>query len=152
MPATKNAIALDVGAVRIGVATNVPGLQIAQAWGTLANDETFEQQLQVIVKEKDSQVLVVGLPRGLDGQETQQTQTIQAFVHKLQASINLPVVWQDESLTSVQAEDTLQQLAAQAQKGDIDALAAQRILQDYLDTPTSNEVASTDQQAEKHEV
>ena len=75
---------------------------------------------------------MIGLPRGLDGQETAQTMTVRAFGTMLGKALKLPVHWQDEALTSVQAASELEQRGKAYRKADIDSLAAVYILEDYL--------------------
>ena len=76
--------------------------------------------------------LVVGLPRGLDGQETAQTQTVRDFAAQLREHVAVPMFWQDEALTSQKAEDELSLRKKPFAKGDVDALAATYILDDFL--------------------
>ena len=76
--------------------------------------------------------LVIGLPRGLAGQHTQQTRDVETFGQQIGQALHLPVAWQDEALTSVQAEQELHDRGKPYQKADIDALAATYILEDYL--------------------
>jgi len=75
---------------------------------------------------------VVGLPRGMQGQHTAQTAEAEAFAKSLRAQSGLPVHMQDEAVTSKQAEDELKGRGKPYGKGDIDALAATYILQDWL--------------------
>jgi len=90
------------------------------------------EQLRQICSQEQVDLLVIGLPRGLNGQETQQTVAARTYGEKLAADLNLPVAWQDEAVTSVQAEQELIKRGKPYQKGDIDALAATYILEDYL--------------------
>ena len=133
MLSSNNAIlALDVGGSRIGVATANVVARIARPLKTLANDDAFAQQLQRCIDQESAAVLVVGLPRGLEGQHTEQTRTVEAFVDSLKKQITLPIYWQDEALTSQKAEAELKQRGGSYAKGDIDALAATYILEDFL--------------------
>ena len=75
---------------------------------------------------------MVGLPRGLDGQNTAQTALTLAFVEQLKTFVGLPVKLQDEALTSVLAEKELTSCRGSYKKADVDALAATYILDDYL--------------------
>ncbi|MEO8105488.1 MAG: Holliday junction resolvase RuvX [Candidatus Saccharibacteria bacterium] len=127
-----NALALDVGSVRIGVAVASLGLRFARPLTTLGNDDQFFERLAHLVEAEAVSVLVVGLPRGLEGQETAQTQYVRSFVERLKAQTNLPVHFQDEALTSAKAKAELQARGKIYQKGDVDALAATYILEDYL--------------------
>lgn len=125
-------LALDVGAKRIGVAVARLDVGIASPLVTLANDEAVWERLQQLVAEHGSGAFVVGLPRGLDGQETAQTREAETFMAELRAHIGLPVHAQDEAATSLKAEEELKTRKKPYEKGDIDALAATYILEDYL--------------------
>lgn len=126
-------LALDVGAQRIGVATANVIARIASPLVTIPNNESIANTIQRLIAENDVEMLVVGLPRGLDGQETAQTRTVRDFVSSLQQTIgDFPMQFQDEALTSRKAEEELEARGKPYQKGDIDALAATYILDDYL--------------------
>jgi putative Holliday junction resolvase len=127
-----NYLALDVGRARIGIAMANNVVRIASPLVTLPNDKTFKDRLLALVKEHDAAAVVVGWPRGLDGQETEQTQYVSDFVDKLDAWLDVPVHLQDEAATSVKAEAELQRRGVPYQKGDIDSLSAVYILEDYL--------------------
>jgi len=125
-------LALDVGEKRIGVAVADVKLQFPKPLTTLENTDTIWQDLQKIVDEQQSGLVVVGLPRGLDGQETAQTAYARVFMQELRTNLGLPVREQDEAATSVKAEQELRGRGKPYEKGDIDALAATYILEDYL--------------------
>lgn len=132
MPATNVYVALDIGEVRIGVASNPSGVHIAQPRGVIANDQNVVVSIKKLISDEHAVALIVGLPRGLQGQDTEQTKYVRDFVHKLQDSISVPIQWQDEAMTSVHAEEELSSRGKPFEKSDIDALAATYILQDYL--------------------
>jgi putative Holliday junction resolvase len=125
-------LALDVGSKRIGLARASFVARIASPLMTIQNDETVWQKLHEICQQEGVTQLVVGLPRGLDGQETAQTKYAQDFTHTLASNLALPIKLQDEAVTSRQAEAELAARGKQFAKGDIDALAAVYILDDYL--------------------
>jgi putative Holliday junction resolvase len=128
-----NLLALDVGSKRVGVAIATSDVTIARPLTTLDREaEDFWQQIDTVVQAHEIDELVIGLPRGLDGQETGQTQAVRAFAEELSGQLSLPQHWQDEALTSVKARETLDARGGNYQKGDIDALAASYILADYL--------------------
>jgi putative Holliday junction resolvase len=81
----------------------------------------------------DATELVVGLPRNMSGEPTKQTELVRQFVVRRLAGFELPMHFQDESLTSVKAEQELQQRKKPYVKGDVDALAATYILDDYME-------------------
>lgn len=132
MPAIKACLALDVGEVRIGIAANPAGVSMAQPRGFITNNDKVVESIQKFIESENAEVLVVGLPRGMQGQETDQTLYVRDFVEALKAQISLPIVLQDEALTSVKAEQELDARGKSYERGDIDSLAASYILDDYL--------------------
>lgn len=125
-------LALDVGGVRIGVALADAELKFANPLTTLTNDESIWDALTVLIRDNDVQILVVGLPRSLQGHETPQTQICRSFAQSLSERLQMPVALQDEATTSVKAEAELRSRGKPYEKADIDALAATYILEDYL--------------------
>ena len=125
-------MALDVGTKRIGVALASAAARIAHPLTTLAAGDTVLAAVRQLIEKEHVQALCVGLPRGLDGQETQQTRDVRAFVDTLQQALDVPVYLQDEAVTSRQAEAELAVRGKPYAKGDIDALAATYILEDFL--------------------
>jgi putative Holliday junction resolvase len=125
-------LALDVGGVRIGVALADAQLKFANPLITLINNEAVWDEIAAIVQANDVQTIVVGLPRGLEGQETAQTSICRDFAKTLSERLKIAVELQDEAATSVKAEAELQSRGKPYQKSDIDALAATYILEDYL--------------------
>lgn len=127
-----NFAALDVGAKRVGVAVANVHARLARPLTTVANDEKVWETLADICHQETVGTLVVGLPRGLDGQETDQTRYCRAFADEAEQRLGLPVSLQDEALTSYAAETELKDKGLPADRGDVDALAATYILEDYL--------------------
>jgi putative holliday junction resolvase len=125
-------IALDVGGRRIGVAVADTVARIAHPLTTLDHSDTVADEIAQLVRDHNARALVVGLPRGLDGQQTAQSEYTQDFAKKLQDKIAVPLYWQDEAVTSKQAEAELKKRGKPYTKGDIDALAATYVLEDFL--------------------
>ncbi len=135
MVATKQVLlALDVGERRIGVALADDIGRLAAPLTTLDVDGTEIVRLQRLMFEHDATQFVVGLPRNMSGDLTEQTEVVKNFVVQRLNGFRLPVHFQDESLTSVQAEAELKQRGKPYVKADVDALAATFILQDYMET------------------
>ncbi len=133
MPAAPRSIlALDVGEKRIGVAIASLVARLPHPLITLDTDETLFRTLENIVEVEAVGALVVGFPRGMQGQKTAQTAAIEQFTQKLRQHFILPINMQDESLTSKRAEAELEARGKVYAKGDIDALAATYILEDFL--------------------
>ena len=125
-------MALDVGTRRIGVAMADSRVKIAVPFVWLENDESTIQKIVELVLRNDINIIVVGYPRNQSGEPTQQTKYVENFVDQLaEIDLDTKVVFQDESLTSVQAEQRLGNKIKD--KGEIDAEAASIILQDYLE-------------------
>lgn len=134
MPTPSNILALDVGDKRVGVAIATSVARLPRPLTTLQRGDDFLEQLRHIIQAEDIGELVIGLPRGLDGQSTSQTAATESFVDQLRAELDLPVHLQDEALTSKQAEAELKSRGAEHQKADIDSLAATYILEDFLNS------------------
>jgi putative Holliday junction resolvase len=134
---------LDVGERRIGVAVSDVTGTLARPVGVLqtsglegdAVDRAAAELARLAAEEDGLASLVVGLPRRLDGSPNDMTPRVQAFATALGARIAVPVVLQDERLTSREAESRLaiREKDWRARKKQIDAAAAAIILQDYLD-------------------
>ena len=125
-------MALDVGEKRIGVALADSSVKIAIAYDTIEVDGTEIEQIAKIVAYESVDCVVVGYPRNQSGESTKQTEYVEAFASKV-TDIAPKLVFQDESLTSVHAEQLLANQKKPYSKGDIDSLAASLILQDYVE-------------------
>lgn len=126
-------LALDVGEARIGVASADTTIRIPVPRGTLVVDGTEHEQLaELIAQEPAVHTIVLGFPRNQSGQTTAQTEYVKHFSEQLQP-LHIPIVFQDESLTSVLAEERLRARQKVYSRADIDAEAAVIILQDYLE-------------------
>lgn len=125
-------LALDVGERRIGVARAHVDAPFPSPLTTLANPETFIEDIVHLTHNEDAAAVVIGLPRDLKGNETAQTRHVSEFGKKLEAELTIPVYWTDEAVTSVQAEATLKAYGKPYAKEDIDALAATYILEDFV--------------------
>jgi putative Holliday junction resolvase len=125
-------LALDVGGKRVGVAIARQGARLPLVLTTLDRDADIMRALQDIVAEEGVGAIVVGLPRSLSGEVTAQTAATEAFAAELRNALGLPLHWQDEAVTSRQAEAELRARGKPYKKGDIDALSATYILEDYL--------------------
>jgi|TARA_B100001245_G_scaffold100561_1_gene73085 putative holliday junction resolvase len=126
-----NLLALDVGTKRIGVAAADDSVPIALPLMTIDVDGGELSKIQQLIKERSINTIVIGYPRNQSGDATAQTRISQDFAEKLQHDVT--IVFQDESLTSVMAEDRLKADGRPYDKAAIDAMAAAIILQDYLE-------------------
>lgn len=125
-------MALDVGEKRIGVAVADTAVQIAIAYDTIAVDGNEVEEILRIISLESADTLVVGYPRNQSGEATTQTAFVETFAAKFEGLVPR-IEFQDESLTSVRAEELLTAQNKPYEKGDVDALAASLILQDYLE-------------------
>ncbi len=133
-------LCLDVGERRIGIALASTIARLPAPLTTIdRNQETdVYETISQITKSEDVSVVVVGLPRGMQGQETKQTIISRQFAQKLSEAISVPIVMQDEAGTSLEAERILKERGKAYEKGDIDAEAATIILRDYLNQITEH--------------
>jgi len=135
---------LDVGERRIGVAVSDVTGTLARPIGVVRTAGLDRDAIDVAAAEIDRLAaeddgvagLVVGLPRRLDGLPNDMTARVEAFAATLGRRTSLPVVLQDERLTSREAESRLaiREKRWQDRKARLDAAAAAIILQDYLDS------------------
>lgn len=128
----RSILALDVGDRRIGVALASVHARIASPLTTLYRGDSTFRDIQALVDEHDAMAMVVGLPRGLDGQHTRQTVAVEEFKAGLEQALSVSVYWQDEALTSRQAEQELESRGKPYKKEDIDSLSATYILEDFI--------------------
>ncbi len=126
-----NLLALDVGTKRIGVAAADSSLPIAIALTTIDVSGGEVDAITKLITDRSIDTVIIGYPRNQSGEPTEQTALSEAFAAQLMTTAN--VVFQDESLTSVMAEQRLKASGKPYQKADIDAMAAAIILQDYLE-------------------
>ncbi len=128
-------MALDVGARRIGVAVASTLSRLASPVEFIDLKKTPEAvyEIKKLIEKHKISTVVVGLPRGLDGQETAQTSTSRQFATYLSKNVSQPVVMQDEAGTSKEAVALLELRRKPYSKGDIDSEAAALILRDWLE-------------------
>lgn len=131
--APKKFVCLDVGDRRIGVAVGDAKLRMAWPHSTLVVDGNEANNLKGLLQELQATDIVVGRPRNQSGEPTNQTKHVEDFVQRVLGSIKLPIHWQDESVTSVVAEQYLRDQGKPYKKEDIDAQASAIILQDFLE-------------------
>jgi putative pre-16S rRNA nuclease len=128
-------LALDLGRARIGVAISDEVQLLAHPLKTIPANNQVTSRLAQIIREKKVDHVVVGIPRQMNGQiGAAATETLR-FVEKLRAILPCPVVTWDERLTTVAAHRALRDAGKKMRdtRGYIDQVAAQMILQGYLD-------------------
>ncbi len=141
-------VALDVGDARIGVAACDEFELLATPRATIRRTTTAAALDAVVaeIRRAGAELVVVGLPVSLDGQLHGQARTILSFVEKLRKRITAPVVFVDETLSSVRAEERLREAGVRGPRirERIDAEAAAVILGDYLDQRRRAELNAPD--------
>ena len=129
---------LDVGDRRIGVALSDSLGITAQRLALLQRRATSSdvEAVSALAKQHAVSVIVVGLPLTLRGEIGPQAKKVEAFAEALRRKTAVPVELVDERLTTVQGERALRETGAsrQKRKAAIDQVAAQLILQQFLDT------------------
>ncbi len=135
-------MAFDFGEKRIGIATGETMLKLAHPLTTINAEENEAKFAQIgeLIKKWRPALLVVGLPMHMDGHLNDNkphlmTQLSKKFAQRLEGRFNLPVVMQDERLSSAEASQNLSAAGVKGmkQKAMLDAVAAQSILQSYFD-------------------
>ena len=137
-------LALDVGEKRIGVARADSNTRIAVPIGFVVVDGSEWQEIAKIARLNNTNFFVVGLPRSNEGNGTAQTLYVRKFAKTLVEKIpEARIRFQDETLTSVVAEERLKSRKKQYEKGEIDAEAAAIILQDFMESFTIAEASAS---------
>lgn len=130
-------IALDIGDARIGVAVS-DELELIATPRAMIRRKTTAGALDAIAQEiarAEAQLVVVGLPVSFDGQLHAQARATQAFAEKLRRRLSVPLIFADETLSSVRAEERLRQAGVRPERlrERIDSEAAAIILEDVLE-------------------
>ena len=133
----QRALALDLGEKRIGVAVSDPLNIIAQSVGTIQRKDIKSDLKKIadFVKEYRADKLVIGLPLNMDGTKGKSAKLAIDFVEAVKKEIQIDVEMIDERLTSAQGERIFLEadMSREKRKKNIDKIAAQLILQSYLD-------------------
>jgi putative Holliday junction resolvase len=153
-------VGVDFGRRRIGLATSDATGMLAKAWRMVpggatpaASADVVAPLVRALVAEDDGvEAVVIGLPKRLDGSESDQTPAVRAFGDALGRLVDCPIAFQDERLTSVEAESRLAEREPdwRKRKQMIDAEAAAIILQDFLDARARHRAAG-DHPEPRHE-
>jgi putative pre-16S rRNA nuclease len=129
-------MAIDYGTVRIGVSVSDELEIAAHPAPTVSVDGCEFERLAEIVRERDVELIVVGLPLRMDGSEGPASRKVRSFVKELKRELRgIPVVLEDERLTTSEAHDALSLLGARPRerRREVDRMAAQLILQRHLE-------------------
>lgn len=148
-------VALDIGEVRIGVAVS-DELELIATPRAMIRRKTTAGALDAVTQElarAEAQLVVVGLPVSFDGQLHGQARATQAFAEKLRRRISIPLIYADETLSSVRAEERLRQAGVRPERlrERIDAEAAAVILEDVLEQRRRERERHATEQVEQEE-
>jgi putative holliday junction resolvase len=131
-------LALDHGTKRIGVAVSDELKMIAQPVEFIPAEPfaDFLVRLEELLREKEVELILVGMPRNMNGSCGPAALEVQEFVAALQAALGIPIKTWDERLTSAQANRYLIQghVRREKRKEKVDKMAAAILLQSYLDS------------------
>lgn len=137
------ALGIDYGERRIGLALSDPTGLLASPWKKIDNDRNVGAAAQRLAVEIDALIaepdglgaIVIGLPRRLSGEDNEQTARVRTLARLLADKTAIPITFQDERLTSHEADERLatRQRDWRKRKQQLDAMAAALILQDFLD-------------------
>lgn len=125
-------LALDYGKVRTGVALSDPSRTIVHTEAPIlkANSSDGLASIAALVASRDVTRIVVGLPLGLNGDETPQTARCRSFAARLAQHVEVPVELHDERYTSRLADHTVAQTGSTSSR---DSLAAGHLLQSWME-------------------
>ncbi len=130
------AIAFDIGDKRIGIAVSDPFGEFALPLETY-HRKNFNKDIEYLVKvakNRYAEVIVCGLPLNFDGTKSEQTLKTESFVEELKKHTDIPVVFEDERFTTMEARRVLIEgnVRREDRKAVIDKVAASYILENYL--------------------
>lgn len=130
-------LSVDYGDKRTGLAICDKFEMLASPVGVLTewNAQTLAQKIAQTAKEKRAEEIVVGLPRNMDGSKGFRAEACEALGALIRENCDIPVVFWDERLTTVSAHRILNDtnVRGKKRKSVVDAVAAEIILQDYID-------------------
>ncbi len=131
------AMGIDVGSRRIGVAVSDELGLLAAPWRMVpaAHGQEFND-LTAMAREREIEIIVIGLPTSLNGTEGPQAKTVRAFARRLNMHLtDIPFVFADERFTTAEAERMMiaQRMSREQRRAKIDAAAAAIMLQGWLD-------------------
>ena len=144
-------IGLDIGTKRIGVARADSTTRIAVPSGFIVVDGSEWEKIEKLANLYNTNWFVLGMPRSNEGNETKQSLYVRQFAKELLQKIpDAKIRYQDESLTSVEAEERLKSRKKSYEKGEIDSEAATIILQDFLESFNKNDL-NAEKKVEKND-
>ncbi|MDO8567169.1 MAG: Holliday junction resolvase RuvX [Dehalococcoidales bacterium] len=138
---TGRSLALDIGDRRIGVALSDPLGILATPLTIIerVDEETAIEAVMDIVSRNQVELIIVGLPRSMEGEIGAQAKKVQTFTENLRKHISIPLEFRDERLTTVSARRLMKEAKRTGERDD--AIAAAFILQGYLDEASAQSEA-----------
>ena len=135
-------LGIDLGRARIGVAVSDELGLLAHPLETIPANNDAPRRIADLVREKNAECVVMGLPRHMNGSVGEGAEDALAFAKKLQALVPCEVVMWDERLTTTAANRALRESGRKARNSRriVDQVAAQLILQGYLDSPQAQRI------------
>ena len=129
-------LGIDYGNKRVGLAIGDDNTKLSRPIDALllSSVDEFIPKIKNFLTTNQIDRIVLGLPRGLDGQDTRQTQEVMIISDKLKKELLIPVTLQDEAMTSELAKERLSLSKKIVKQGEVDSEAASIILQDYLNS------------------
>jgi len=131
-------LAIDHGTVRMGIAVSDESKFIAQPLRFIPAQpfEQFRAELEPLLREKEVELILVGMPRNMDGSYGPAAAKVEAFIAELRKFVAVPIKTWDERLTSTQANRFLREsnVRGRKQRHKVDQTAAAILLQSYLDS------------------
>ena len=127
-------LGLDVGNKRIGVAMSEGSVAVPLTTILRKRDSSAIEEILTLVREYEADEIVVGMPLSLSGEAGQQAERTARFAEALAKNTSVPVSYEDERYSSVEAERLMRESGAKPSrdKARVDAAAAAVILQSYL--------------------
>jgi putative Holliday junction resolvase len=135
LPIRRRILGVDFGRARIGIAVSDELGMLAHPVETIPASREAAKRIAEIVREKNAERVVIGLPRQMNGTAGESAAEAAAFAEKLRALLSCDVVTWDERLTTVAANRALREGGQKTRnsRAFVDQVAAQMILQGYLD-------------------
>ena len=129
-------LGIDFGHVRIGIAISDELRMLAHPLETIPASKQAVGRIAEIVREKNVERIVIGVPRLMSGNYGSATEQVLTFVEQIRKAVSCQVVTWDERLTTVAAQRALRDAGKKTRdtRGYVDQVAAQIILQGYLDS------------------
>lgn len=133
----KRALGIDIGEARVGVALSDELGMMAHPLETIqVKAGSVRQRILTLAREKKAEAIIVGMPRNMNGTFGPAAEKARAFIADLTPDSPCPIIPWDERLTTVSAQRSLQEAGRKArdQRSVIDQVAAQILLQSWLDS------------------